>query len=297
MSTVFAPLRLTLAPRPLPTELISSWLLRVSAANCVTLAGATGRLPISASRVRPTWPLARLRSNRRGSEGLITLLSCTVGETFRRRRSPPFASFECRFATSVSKRAPCSRVCRWRLRYAFCPKCLAEQHVTHIPWEWSLACLTICKVHRVPLLDACPDCGAVDPLTFTAMDQLPSRVCCSCAGDLTKYHNDPILAPEQQGLQTVEDAYRASLLGIAPILICCAGLPATPFRMFVDDLLQILTYTLNACSGGPNSSDGKTELLARQDLLRIIADLILHAAPSCDVRQRRSRYARSLVLS
>ena len=34
-SAAIAPVRLPFAPRPISTELLSSWLLRVAAANCV----------------------------------------------------------------------------------------------------------------------------------------------------------------------------------------------------------------------------------------------------------------------
>jgi hypothetical protein len=37
MIDAIAPAQLPLAPRPLPSELFSSWLLRVAGANCVSL--------------------------------------------------------------------------------------------------------------------------------------------------------------------------------------------------------------------------------------------------------------------
>src|SRR5262249_39775866 len=149
--------------------------------------------------------------------------------------------------------SPCPRGSRWRVRYAFCPLCIAAQQVTHIPWDWCLACVFICPAHRTPLLDGCMACGATDPLTFTAPDQVPSRVCWSCGGDLTQHHEAPHAAPELQSVQTVEDAYRAALLGIAPHPNLLGKATSQSFRKFVDDLLQILTRTLHAGSARPNA--------------------------------------------
>ena len=94
----------------------------------------------------------------------------------------------------------------------------------------------------------------------------------------------------------MEDAYRAALLGIAPHPNLLGKATGTSFRRFIDDLMQILTRTLNAASLWPNPSSGQTPLLPRRDLLQIITELVLNAAPSSNVQQRRRRYSRSLVL-
>ena len=296
MSAACAPPRLKLAPRPLSAELLSSWLLRVAAANYVTLvellAGFESRYPDCLPHGH--------------------LLDCSLPQAYLEALSffcrVPLASLQ---ALDIRRRAPhlndalllrfrdalwCPRGSRWRVRYAFCPLCLAKQQITHIPWDWCLACVTICQAHRTPLLDGCATCGAPDPLTFAPPDQPPCRACWSCGSDLTQHHGVPHFALEQQSIQTVEDAYRAALLGIAPHPNLLGKATGKSFRRFIDDLMQILTRTLNAASLWPNASSAQTPLLPRPDLLRIITELVLNAAPSSNVQQRRRRYSRSLVL-
>lgn len=46
----------------------------------------------------------------------------------------------------------------------FCPRCLAGDAVPYYRRSWHLAFVTFCEVHRVPLSDRCPQCGA--PINF-----------------------------------------------------------------------------------------------------------------------------------
>jgi hypothetical protein len=63
----------------------------------------------------------------------------------------------------------CPRLSLRRVRYAFCPLCLANQQVVHARWDWCVACLTLCDIHGTPLLDKCSACGEPDPLTFSGV--------------------------------------------------------------------------------------------------------------------------------
>jgi hypothetical protein len=178
-----------------------------------------------------------------------------------------------------------------RVRYAFCPLCIASQRVIHVYWEWSLACLIRCGVHRTPLLDGCPNCGEPDPLTFSGFQA--SRLCRTCGGNLAGSAEAPEDFPDQGHIQAVEDAYRAALLGIAPDRSLLGKATDRAFRLFVENMLEILTSNLNPCSG---SQDVRPVIFPREDILRIIAQLIANAAPSSDQSIRRRHYARGLVL-
>jgi hypothetical protein len=297
MTATFAPARLPLAPRSCRDELISSCLLRVAAANGIGLKelldGFESRYPgclphgylLDCSLPGTTLkslaffcrlPLKRFQEldlRRRGSHLDLALL-------LQFRQASPW----------------CPRGTRHRVGYAFCPRCIAVQAVTYIPWDWSLACLIHCPVHRALLRDGCPACGEPDPLTFTPPGQPPSRVCWSCGADITDCHQTFDVAQKQHTMQTVEDAYRAALLGIAPHRELLGRATARSFRRFVHDLLEILNLTLNSRSFQRGSFKGGTAPIPRWDLLRIITELVLNAAPTSDARQRRSRYARGLVL-
>lgn len=91
----------------------------------------------------------------------------------------------------------------------------------------------------------------------------------------------------------MEDAYRTMLLGIAPDLTLLGKATDKAFRQFVEDMLQLLTHSLN-----PDSpwQPARPVRFSRQDILQIITALIENVAPSADQRERCRRYSRGLVL-
>jgi len=170
----------------------------------------------------------------------------------------------------------------WRCpRYYFeagsvrlCPSCLADQRVIHVPWDWSVLHLVRCTVHRRPLLDGCPVCREPDPLTFVDADVR----CRSCEGILVHnihYHD----------YGAVEEAYRAALAGAAPALQNKAT--DRELQRFVEEMFGFLTRVLDPC-GQPDNADS----FSRQDILDIIAVLILNAASSSNKSVRRRRGTR-----
>lgn len=168
MSMVVAPAKLPFAPRPYSTELLSSWLLRVAAANLVSLRellpGFEGRYGTVLTNVPIDYAIP---------DAAVAALSqfCRVPpETIEaldlRRRVPHLNSaLLLRYHQNPSL-FWCPRCSLRRVRYAFCPRCLASQRVMHVRWDWCVACLIRCAVHRGPLLDDCPACGEPDPLPF-----------------------------------------------------------------------------------------------------------------------------------
>jgi hypothetical protein len=141
--------------------------------------------------------------------------------------------------------------------------------IVHVPWDWSISCLIRCPVHRRPLLEGCPACGERDPLAFTGLD-FPCRPRCRlCNGVLvgSKHDSDD----RDNDMQAVEDAYRAALAGAAPALPKTATDHA--FRLFVEEMFDLLSGSLNGCS------DRGPARFSRQDILEIIATLIVNAVP------------------
>src|ERR1700722_10508967 len=76
----------------------------------------------------------------------------------------------------------CHRHCDLRVGYAFCPICIAEHPIVHVPWDWCLACLVCCSVHGTSLQLGCHSCGEPDPISFVVP---PTHACWSCGADLT----------------------------------------------------------------------------------------------------------------
>jgi hypothetical protein len=292
MSSVFAPAQLPLAPKPLPDELLSSWLLRLAAANAISLLelldGLRWRYPhslhpgqlldysvpeatLQALSLFGRAPLSKLRNldlSRRVPQVNYALLL----------RFPPLSLW-------------CPRGSSWRVRYAFCPQCLVEQQITHIRWDWCFAALVGCVEHRSALLDACPACGAVDPLTFAA-DTLPPALCRLCGANLTQPSEESGSVLEEGAIDLIETAYRAALFGVDPHSQLLGKVTDRAFQGFVEDLLQILMALLSA--DGPHSFGSL--LVPRRKLLTIIADLVRNAAPTTDRNMGAARFRRSLTL-
>ncbi|MBV9611479.1 MAG: TniQ family protein, partial [Acidobacteriaceae bacterium] len=277
--------------RPIESEMLSSWLLRVSAANHVALRELLQGLEFRYGPLLTNVPIDYALP-----EDAIAALSrfCRVAQKAIRmldihRRLPYLKpALLLRFSNA---HPICARYTLHRIRYAFCPLCIASQRVIHVRWDWSIACLIRCALHRTPLLDGCPVCGEADPLTFAAgLELLPSPLCRSCGNDLSASADSPKSIQQESEIQTVEDAYREALLGIAPRLMRKATDRA--FRQFVEDVLYLLTRSLNASS----TSRTVTAPFSRQDILQIIAALIANAAPGSDAATQRKRYARGLHL-
>ena len=293
ISAAIAPARLPFAPRPIPTELLSSWLLRVAAANCVELSELLQGLAYRYGRVLSNSPM-----DYSFPDGAVRALSkfCRIApEKIRaldlRQRAPHLEPALLLRVQNPLAVLMCPRSNLSRVRYAFCPLCIASQRVIHVHWEWSLACLIRCGVHRTPLLDGCPACGELDPLTFSALRAC--RLCRSCGSDLAGSAEAPTEPPNKGNIQAVEDAYRAALLSIAPDPTLLGKATHRSFRLFVEEMLEILTRNLNPCS---EPHDLSPVVFPRQDIVQIITQLILNAAPSSDQFVRRKRYARGLVL-
>src|SRR5258708_12450983 len=158
-----APLQLPFAPKPFRRELFSSWLLRVAAANCVTLDELLAGFQAS----YPSAPYAfSLDVNL--DDGFLIFMARFSRVPFRtlsrlsleKQVSNPEAALLLRFNNNSSGCGLFSR----RLGYAFCPYCIAHQSFVHVPWEWAFACLLHCSVHGPPLGVICPSSRALPPL-------------------------------------------------------------------------------------------------------------------------------------
>jgi TniQ len=283
--SLHAPAQLPFAPRPAPTELLSSWLLRVASANLVPL-----RELLDGFNCRYGWVLTNAPIDYGFPETATVALArfCRVPpKTIRmldvRQRIPGLTRDS--FLRLQREDFPFPRCTSRRLGYAFCPSCIASQRVIHVPWEWSLSYQAQCSVHGRPLLECCPACGAPDPLTFT---DDPCVLCRCCGGDLRGSMNLADI-PAVSETNTIQHDYRFALAGAPPISVPNAT--ARAFRLFFEDIFRLLTPILKNRSG-PQRGDS----LSRQDILAIITALVLNAAPNPNQAIRRLRCKRGLRL-
>ena len=292
MNQIHAPAQLPFAPRPIASELLSSWLLRVAAANLISLRELLDSVE---SRYGPV--LSNVPVDYGVPDAAVMALS-----KFCRVRPKTVRMLDLRHRVSGLTTAMllafkhsgvgCPRCSSHRIGYAFCPSCVANQPVIHVPWEWSLSCLSRCTIHQRFLLDGCPLCGHSDPLTFTEPHSPDSRLCRSCGGEIAGGKSDGSVEinVQDEEMQAVENDYRAALDGAAPRLLPKAT--ARAFRLFVEDMLQLLTGSLNRGS----VYQGVAEPFSRQDVLAMITGLILNAAPNPNQTLRHRRRARGLRL-
>jgi hypothetical protein len=294
MSVLVAPAELPFAPRPYSDELLSSWLLRVAAANLVSLQELLDSFEDRYGRVLINVPIDYAISD--------TAISALA--RFCRVAPEKIQALDLRLRAAHLSPAlllhypqdpalfRCPRCSLRRVRYAFCPLCLASQRVIHVRWDWSVACLIRCVLHRALLLDGCPACGEPDPVTFPGFDSSSIPVCRSCGNDVTASRKDIQDVPSKTTIQTVKDGYRGMLLGITPDPALLGKATNRAFRQFVKDMLQLLTRSLNPGFSRP----GTGAAFLRHDIVQIITALIENAAPTSDRRLRSKRYSRGLVL-
>lgn len=295
MSTTFAPAQLPIAPRPVSSELFSSWMLRVASGNCISL-----------------WELFEAVGSKYSEAFALESLDLSLPPLFLRALSRfcrvPVRSLQAldlqrrlpHLETALLLRFPSSdplstRRKEHRVGYAFCPLCIANQDVIHVRWEWCFACVIRCSVHRIPLQVACPACGESDPLRFDSPDQKPNRSCWACGASLVDSTvNSSCVRRYEPVIRAVEDAYRAALLGIAPHPSLVGKATDFAFRRFVDDMLQLLICFPQPGLDPQNMKDNGAALRRRQIPFAMISELIANAAPGSDIWERQSRYRRSL---
>jgi TniQ len=185
MTGTHAPAQLPFVPRPLKTELFSSWLLRVAAENhvsvCELIRGFTSvypgiPLPCSLDRAIDRDFLRAFSQFSRVHFHTLNALDLDA----RLQRSDRAVLL--RFPSS-SKLSP--RRCDLRAGYAFCPLCIAHDSIIHVPWDWCFAGLIRCSVHDALLQFGCQACEEPDPLIFGPTLTIPSHACRSCGIDLT----------------------------------------------------------------------------------------------------------------
>lgn len=149
-------------PKPLPDELLSSWIVRIARANglklqtfCDRAFGKERQLwNRDIDRLAPPWLLASLARHTGTPTGTVrrTTLDIYRGRLFRERNS----------AGQLRWILPAGIYHRTRRRFGvqFCPRCLAEDQEPYFRTRWRVATLAFCAGHRLRLHDRCPACAA-----------------------------------------------------------------------------------------------------------------------------------------
>jgi hypothetical protein len=293
MTEAQAPLQLPFAPKPFRRELFSSWLLRLAAANYVTLdellAGfqesyPSAPHPVSLDLNLDDSFLIFIARFSRVSFRTISLIG------LEKQVPNPEAALLHRFNNNASDPRQLSR----RLGYAFCPDCIAHQSFVHVPWEWAFVGLLHCSLHGIPLRAGCPSCGDMDPLSFGLTPEADHVPCRSCYANLLDGPNCKGRGPTALTVLAVERAYRAALLGDAPDLAMLHRASSPQFRQFVDDTLRLVVNRLDEQPLARYVKLRPSPGSSREEPIGTISQLVLNASTDCDIYERRARYRKGL---
>lgn len=211
-------------PKPLPDELLTSWIVRVAEANgaklqslCWNLFG-NDRSPWNrdADRAAPPWLIKTF------SEHTGTPLKDVYQTTLATYRGHLFPID--RFRGQLRWVLPIHGYGMQREGFGlqFCAQCLAEDAVPYFRKTWRLAMFTFCPKHQVMLHDACPRCGtwvAFHRRDFGVELAEVKPICCcyACGFDFRLAGRRQPLFADQDGrafftqiLESIEDRRKAN---------------------------------------------------------------------------------------
>jgi hypothetical protein len=153
-------------PKPLPDELLTSWIARCAKANglklqtfCDRVFGKERQLwNRDIDRLAPEWLLDEM-TRRTGTPYDVvqhTTLDIYHGRLFRERHS----------AGQLRWILPMGIYHRTRRNFGmqFCPKCLEDDEDPYFRTYWRVSLITHCAKHRLCMHDRCPACNA--PIVF-----------------------------------------------------------------------------------------------------------------------------------
>lgn len=149
-------------PKPLPDELLSSWIVRVAEANGIKLETMTHqlfgsyRLPWNRDidRLAPKWLLKEICAHTGTGywDAYRTTLAGYRTRLYRHRKDSGQLRWILPVIINSTKREGYG--------IQFCPQCLTTDKEPYFRRKWRVAFYTFCPEHRIMLHDCCPNCGA-----------------------------------------------------------------------------------------------------------------------------------------
>lgn len=192
-------------PKPLPDELLSSWIVRVAQANGIKLQTLCWML---FGNLRSPW---NRDIDRSAPPWLIQALSQHTGTNYWNIFHTTLVTYR----TRLYPRRQSSGQLRWILPLGnygmrhrqfgqqFCPACLAADAIPYFRKQWRVALFTYCPVHQVVLRDACPGCGL--PVMHYRGDfgrelweARPMYVCHACGCDFRESEGEAMCFPDEE---------------------------------------------------------------------------------------------------
>ena len=147
-------------PKPLPDELLSSWLTRLAISNSTRCYSFVNSMLCYPNEI---WARDIDRSAR---EDLLELLSIKTPTSIQQLRQMTLSYYDGKIVDNVKY----DRHCQWILEIGvyhrkrkraglqFCPHCLKDDPLPYFRKEWRLSFVTFCERHSCLLRDCCPSC-------------------------------------------------------------------------------------------------------------------------------------------
>ncbi|MBS4018244.1 MAG: TniQ family protein [Dechloromonas sp.] len=192
-------------PKPLPDELLSSWIVRVGEANAIKLQTLSwmlfgnGLSPWNRDidRNAPQWLIDALCEHTGSSYWEVFRMTLVTygGRLYPHRQ----AVGQLRWILPIRSYGMRHRA----FGQQFCPECLASDAIPYFRKQWRVACFTYCPEHHVDLWDACPGCGL--PIVGFRGDfgrelknARPMHVCYSCGYDFREAPRKSVSFPNEE---------------------------------------------------------------------------------------------------
>jgi hypothetical protein len=168
--------RFLLIPKPLPDEILSSWLTRTAYAH---LTHPKTFMNMHFSTGKFNW---RPNFDASVSDDILHIIERKSALSFETIYQMSLKSYESYLQESIIPDGLNTFIVPQR----FCPVCLREDHFPYYRKSWKVLFSTVCFKHHCYLYDRCPSCGTLLKLTNMYGNTLPFVFCHKCGFDLRR---------------------------------------------------------------------------------------------------------------
>lgn len=168
--------RFLLIPKPLPDEILSSWLTRTAYAH---LTHPKTFMNMHFSTGKFNW---RPNFDASVSDDILHIIEQKSAISFETIYQMSLRSYESYLQESIIPDGLNTFIVPQR----FCPVCLKEDQFPYYRKSWKVLFSTVCFKHHCYLYDRCPSCNTLLKITHMYCNTLPFVFCQKCGFDLRK---------------------------------------------------------------------------------------------------------------
>ena len=168
--------RFLLIPKPLPDEILSSWLTRTAYAH---LTHPKTFMNMHFSTGRFNW---RPNFDASVSDDILHIIELKSALSFETIYQMSLKSYKGYLQESIIPDGLNTFIVPQR----FCPVCLREDQFPYYRKSWKVLFSTVCFKHHCYLYDRCPSCNTLLKITHMYKNALPFVFCHNCGFDLRK---------------------------------------------------------------------------------------------------------------